>query len=392
KVLFSKHMIAKFWYKNFSFFLYLFLFFSYVYSDVSKEDCEDWIIKMLEGQENSIKIYILENIKDMNLKKFYPEIKKLSVSAQNDNVRLKSYYVLYKVYNDTSSLKQIINFFLQKPKIDQKASQIVKAKFYLKNQLRIESAKMLAELGDEKIVDVLSKVINDDTEDGSVKDASYFALALLSQQGKIKPLPEIKEFFYSGLKDTDAKVRLQAVRYLGELKYQDSLQPLSLRLKDPNKQVVLETIYSLGKIGDISIFQELIQFKSHPEDSLRVALAESFGEIAKNILFSTDTYRLTNLFKIKNVLNEMLNDKNGMVRIAAARSLLVMKDLSGKEILKKGLESNDTDVLIYCIETFGQYGSKEDIKLLEPFVESQDITLKTAAYLNILKIYYRNVN
>ncbi len=382
----------KFCYKNFYFLTCLFLFSFYIYSDVSKEYCEDWIIKMLSGQEDSVKLYIFENIKDLNIKKFYPEIKKLSVLTKNDNVKLRSYYVLYKVYNDTSSLKQIINFFLQKPNIDEKVSQIVKAKFYLKNQLRIESAKMLAELGDEKIVDVLSKVINDEKEDGSVKDAAYFALALLSQRGKIKPLAEIKEFFYSGLKDTDAKVRLQAVRYLGDLKYQDSLQTLSLRLKDTNKQVVLETIYSLGKIGDDIIVQDLIQFKSHPEDSLRVALAESFGEIAKNILFSTDTYKIANLIKIKNILNDMLNDPNGMVRVAAVRSLLKLNDPSGKEILKKGLESNDTDVLIYCIDTFGQYGSKEDIKLLEPFVENQDVKLKTAACLNILKIYFRNIN
>lgn len=392
-------MIKKFSTKYFYIFLfiistYFYLFPSSINSQpiVSKEECEDWIIKMLSGQENSIKIYILENIKDVNVKKFYPEIKKLSILTQNDNVKLKSYYVLYKVYNDTSSIKQIINFFLQKPKIDENAPQIVKAKLYLKNQLRAESAKMLGELGDEKIVDILSKVINDDTDDGNVKDAAYFALALLSQRGKIKPLPEIKEFFSSGLKNSNSKVRLKAVKYLGELKYPDSLLPLSLRLKDTDKQVVLETIYSLGNIGDISILQDLVQFKTHPEDTLRVILAETLGKIGKNVLSSTDTFKMVYLTRIKSILNDMLNDTNGMVRISAASSLLLLEDSSGKEILKKGLESNDTDVLIYCIETFGKYGNKEDIKLLEPFTKSQDLTLKTAAYFNILKIYYRNPN
>ncbi|MCX7716312.1 MAG: HEAT repeat domain-containing protein [Endomicrobia bacterium] len=366
--------------------LCLFLFSGFLYSQVTKTVCEDWIIKILSGQENSVKLYILDNIYEIPSKKFFPEVKKLSNSI-NDNVRLKSLYVLYKVYKDTQAINMITSFLLQKPKFDDTLSPVSKAKLYMKNQLRVEAAKMLGELGDEKVVNVLSKIINDRDDDGNVKDAAYFALALLSQRGVIKPLPEMKEFFYSGLKDINPKVRLQAVKYLGELKYTDAVAPLSLRLKDTDKEVVVAAVRSLGSIGDVSILNDLIQVKTHPNETVRLTLAESLGSIASNI--STDTAKIAILNRIKNVLTSLLNDPNGMVRVASAGALLKINDRSGIQILKKGIESDDIDVVIYCIETFGKFGSIEDIKFIEKFLEHQDLKLKTVSSVNILKIYYR---
>lgn len=364
----------------------------FLFSEITKNECEDWLIKTLTTTDDSIKIYILENISDVPIKKFYSEIKKLANVSNNDNVKLRSFYVCYKVYKDTTALEQIVKFLLQKPKLPDNAPQVVKAKVYLKNQLRAEAAKMLGELGDEKIVDVLSKVINSD-DDGNVKDAAYFALALLSQRGKIKPLPEMKEFFYSGLKDVNPKVRLQAVKYIGELKYDDAALPLSLRLKDVQKQVVLETISSLGKLGSssVSVLQELLQFKNHPEDTYRVTLAEALGNIAREISTSTEPVKSESYSKIKTVLTNFLNDPNGMVRIVSARSLMSVGDRTGIEVIKKGLDSNEVDVIIYCIESLGKYGQKEDIKLIEKFLQHQDLKVKTATYCSILKIYFRNV-
>ncbi|MCS7227955.1 MAG: HEAT repeat domain-containing protein [Endomicrobia bacterium] len=366
--------------------LCLFLFSGFLYSQVTKTVCEDWIVKILSGQENSVKLYILDNIYEIPSKKFFPEVKKLSNSI-NDNVRLKSLYVLYKVYKDTQAINMITSFLLQKPKFDDTLSPVSKAKLYMKNQLRVEAAKMLGELGDEKVVNVLSKIINDRDDDGNVKDAAYFALALLSQRGVIKPLPEMKEFFYSGLKDINPKVRLQAVKYLGELKYTDAVAPLSLRLKDTDKEVVVAAVRSLGSIGDVSILNDLIQVKTHPNETVRLTLAESLGSIASNI--STDTAKIAILNRIKNVLTSLLNDPNGMVRVASAGALLKINDRSGIQILKKGIESDDIDVVIYCIETFGKSGSIEDIKFIEKFLEHQDLKLKTVSSVNILKIYYR---
>ena len=327
----------------------------------------------------------MNNVEEIPLSSFKPEIENL-INSKNDNVKIKSAYVLYKVYKDTYALNFIINFVLDRPKIDKEMSAVAKAKAYLKNQLRAEAVKMLGELGDKNVVDVLFKTIKDD--DGIVKDASYFALALLSQRGIIKPIPELKNFFYDGLKDLNPKVRLQAVKYLAQLNYEDSIPPLTLRLKDANKEVVLETIKALGKIGNKEVLKDLLQFKSHSEDSFRLTLAESLGDLAYNISISSplDT---GSLIKIKNVLQNYLNDINGSVRIAAARSLLKLNDRSGVEVLRKGLQSNDKDVVLYSIESFGKYGNLDDIQYLTKFTESFDEILKMASYVNILKIYYR---
>ncbi len=371
--------------------LILTTFINFLFSEVTKATCEDWIAKCLSEQETEIKIYILDNIPEIPSKKFYPEVKKLSVST-NDNLKLKSLYVLYKVYKDTQAINMISSFLLQKPKLEKNASATAKAKFYIKNQRRAEAARILGEIGDKHVVDTLSKIVNDSTEDGNVKDAAYFALALLAQRGQVKPLSDIKEFFYSALKDLNPKVRLQAVKYIGELRYEDAVLPLSLRLKDVDKQVVLETISSLGKFGgnSVVVLQDLLQFKNHQDETYRLTLAESLGNIAKSICTSTRPVDTEAVVKIKNVLNNYLNDTNGMVRVASATSLMSIGDRTGVEVIKKGLDSNETDVVIYCIESLGKYGQKEDIKLIEKFLQHQDLKVKTATYCSILKIYFRN--
>ncbi len=368
--------------------LLFFLFFIpvVIFAEVSKDEAEKWVIDALSTHDDSIKIYIVENIEEIPLRSFYPELKKLTFS-KNENLKLKTNYVLYKVYKDTYSLTQVINFLLDKPKLPQNASNIQKARAYLKNQLRAEAAMMLGRIGNYQILDILSNTVKD--EDGSVSDASYFALGLLSQRGVIQPLPDIKEFFYSGLKDLNPKVRLQAVKYLGELKYPDSALPLSLRLKDNSKDVVVETIRSLGNIKDISVLSDLLQFKNSKEDSYRLALAETLGEIGFEIKNSTEQVKKDAFLKIKNTLYSIINDLNGMVRVAASKSLLKIDDLTGLEVIKKGLESNESDVIIYCIETIGKYGKKEHIGLIEKFTQHSNINIKAATYLSILKIYFR---
>ncbi len=356
-----------------------------IFCELSRSDIENFILKNISVVKDDIKLFILDNIEEIPLNSFKSEIRSL-INSENDNVKIKSAYVLYKVYKDTHALNVVINFILDKPKIDKKMSAVAKAKAYLKNQLRAEAVKMLGELGDKNVVDVLSKTIKD--EDGNVKDASYFALALLSQRAIIKPVPELKNFFFDGLKDLNPKVRLQAVKYLAQLNYEDSILPLTLRLKDANKEVVLETIKALGKIGNKEVLKDLLQFKSHPDDTFRLTLAESLGELANNIVISSPT-DTESLIKIKNVLQSYLNDINGSVRVAAARSLLKLNDRSGVEVLKKGLQSNDKDVVLYSIESFGKYGNLDDIQYLTKFTESFDEILKMASYVNILKIYCR---
>ncbi len=368
----------------------LFLFFCFylpLFAEVSKVEAERWILNVLAGQQDdSIKIYIIDNIEEIPLRSFYPELKKLT-NSKNDNLKLKVNYMLYKVYKDTAALNQIINFLLDKPQISENTTNIQKAKAYLKNQLRAEAARMLGSIGNKKVVEVLAKTVKD--EDGNVSDASYFALAMLSQRGVIQPLPDIKEFFYSGLTDLNPKVRLQAVKYLGELKYSDAELPLSLRLKDTSKEVVAETIKSLGKLKSIATLQDLLQFKNSQEDNYRLALAEALGEIGFEIKNSTEQVKKDAFLKIKNTLYVMLNDLNGMIRVAAAKSLLSLDDMSGLEIIKKGLESKDSDVVKYCIEAIGAYGKMGHMSLIEKFAQHEDITFKTFTYVNILKIYQR---
>ncbi len=362
------------------------------FCDIDIETCEKILIKHLTSADNSTKIYILENLtQGINLDNFVPILKKMAYKTDlqqvDDNIRIKSAYLLAKVYKDTAAVNVLINILETKPVVKNPQSPLGKAKLYLKNLIRAEAVKMLGEVGNTKIVALLWKYKND--PDGTIVDAVYFVLYGLMLKGKIALVEEIKEFFYSGLKDLNPKVRLSAVKYLGELRDTNAVQPLMLRLKDSNKEVCVEAITSLCKIGSAIALQDIIYLKNNKEDSIRAAISEGLGFMGRELLSSTDTAKSLYLSQIKKVLIEYLNDYNGRVRINAAVSLLMLNDYTGIEIIKKGLNSTDTDVVIYCIKSLGEYGTKNDISLLEKFVSVEDPSLQVASTISILKILSR---
>jgi HEAT repeat protein len=366
--------------------LLVILFHTNIFCAVSQKLVEEFLVKQLNSSDKSSKIYILDQIKNLKTKIFFPELKKL-VNDKDTAIRLKSAYLLAKVYNNYSSIDVLIEILNTKPKIDNPTSPISQAKLLMKNQFRAEAVKMLGDIGDEKFVPIISKFTTD--SEGIVADNSYFALALMSKNKKIKPLPEILEFFYSGLKHPDAKVRLKAVKILGELKDKNSVQPLVLRLKDYDKTVRASAVISLGLIGDISVFQDMAYLKTDKEDTVRSALAESMGYLGESLIGSTDTVKIFQLNKIKDLLIELMNDFNGAVRVNAAVSLWKLGDTSGIEIIKKGLSSDDLDVKTFCIESVGNYGSEKEIKLIEEFLQDKDVFIQTVANVSLLKIYLK---
>ncbi|MFQ3675180.1 MAG: HEAT repeat domain-containing protein [Endomicrobiia bacterium] len=352
----------------------------------NQKSVEEFLVKQLNSLDKSSKVYILDQIKNIKLPIFIPELKKL-VNDKDVGIRIKSAYLLAKVYNDFSFVNVLIEVLNTKPKVDNPETPVGRARLLMRNQFRAEAVKLLGDIGDEKYVSVISKATTD--SEGIVADSAYFALALMAQNKKIKPLPEITEFFYSGLKHSDAKVRLKAVKILGELKDKTSVSPLVLRLKDHDKTVRAAAVISLGLIGDSSVFQDIAYLKSDKEDAVRSALAESLGYLGESLKGSTETIKIVQLNKIKDLLMELMNDFNGGVRINAAVSLWKLGEVTGMGIIKKGLTSDDLDVKIFCIESVGNYGTREDIKLIENFIQDENIFIRTVTNVSLLKIYLR---
>ncbi len=368
------------------YFLILFVFTIVSTYALNQKDIETFLLQQLSSVDKSSKLYILDQIKDIKLPIFVPELKKLA-NSKDVIIRLKSAYVLSKVYNENLFINILVGIVNDKPVVKTPDSPISRAKIMIQNQFRAEAVKMLGELGDEKVLPIVSKATTD--EDGMVADAAYYALAVMSKNKKTKPLPELMEFFYTGLKHTDPKIRLKAVKILGELKDKPAVNPLVLRLKDYDKNVREESLLSLGKIGELSALQDMIYLKTDKEDTVRSALARSLGYFSEELKGSTDSLKISQINIVKGLLMELMNDVNGVVRIESAASMLRFSDRTGIELIKKGLDSEDIDVKIFCIETIGNYGTKKDFEIIERFLQDPNIFVQTVANVNLLKLYIR---
>ncbi len=366
-------------------FYFLVLSCQFLFSEITKTYCEEYLLKLLSSTNTdiSIKIYILNRLPELETKIFYQELKKL-LQDNNNDIKLHSAYVLLKSYKDKSAQDVLLNLIKKKPVVKNPESPTGRAKLFRENKIRADAIKILGNYGDEKVVDVIKECLKED--DGNIIDASWYALSKLHFRGIIKLDIDPTEIFYSGLKELNPRIRVTAVKYLGELGDRRSVQPLVLRLKDNNKDVVRESILSLCKIGDISVLQELFQFKSDKDDNIRATFAEGLGYFAESIKLSTEPAKIESLNKIKRVLNELYNDPIGMVRINASVSLLRLGDRSGIEFIKKGLVSSDSDIRIYCIESLGRYGNTEDIKLLQPYLQDKELVISVATYVSMCKL------
>lgn len=353
----------------------------------NKTEIEKFLAKQLEVGDTTVKTFILDSVKGINIPMLMPVLKKLTTD-ENVAVRMRSAYLLAKCYSNLSYNNVLVDIVKTKPVVQNPESPVGRAKLLLKNNIRAEALKLLADIGEEKSFSVVSEATKD--SEGIVVDAAYFSLAILSKKYKKTELvSDLMEFFYSGLKHTDPKVRTKAVKILGELKEVGAVQPLTLRLKDYDKTVRATTLISLGEIGDVSALQDMSYLKSDKEDSVRAALAKSLGVMAESIKRSTDNVKVDGLNRIRNLLIDLLNDINGEVRVEAAVSLLKISDRSGMFIIEKGLKSEDKDVIIYCISSIGNYGRREDINLIKDFLNTDDVLMQIATRISLWKIYSR---
>ncbi|HEY1065346.1 MAG TPA: HEAT repeat domain-containing protein, partial [Pirellulales bacterium] len=128
------------------------------------------------------------------------------------------------------------------------------------------------------------------------------------------------------LDDPDMHVRANAVRVLGDRRYQDALQPLIARLQDGDSQVRLLAAVALGKLGDKTAFGPLVEMiRANTSDDPWLRHGGVMGLLGMNDV---------------DAVLKLATDASPVVRISA---LLVLRRLADPRV---ALFLNDADLRI----------------------------------------------
>lgn len=177
-----------------------------------------------------------------------------------------------------------------------------------------------------------------------------------------------------------SSVRANAAEALGKIESRKAVQPLILRLEDPDIEVRWKAAEALGKIADDEALEPLIYALNDDDGDVRKQAARALGELEN--VEAVDTLILaledidwpvrknaaTALGKIgderalKPLLNS-LNDDDIDVRRHAIAALVKMKKHAVKPLLKK-LYDPDWQTRAIAAEALGRIGSKKALKPL----------------------------
>jgi HEAT repeat protein len=219
----------------------------------------------------------------------------------------------------------------------------------------------LYELGETGYSPFIAKLCRD--PDPLVRAEAYHLASLSSDTGYYKLLVE-------GTSDRISKVRRYA--YNGLVHFKDEKNIIK-GIKDIDPIVRISAAKSLGLLGR-SEAKDLIKKEMDPRNpnlDVWVQAVLALGE-----LNDTSSVRY---------IKELLNDTPWDLKIASAEALLMLKDNSGVEVLKSGLQSSDPFVRVKSVEVIKKYPLLEFHDLLKQACGDEYINVSINAINTIVK-------
>jgi HEAT repeat protein len=264
--------------------------------------------------------------------------------------------------------------------------------------IRINAARGLVETGDRQGYEILYKVLQDGNKDAIVaalgalyliRDRTYSpVLAKLSRD--TEPLVRTEAFhlislssdtgYYKilleGTNDRIARVRRYA--YQGLMNFKDSTT-LMKGLRDFDPLVRISAAKSLGLLGNDQA-KDFIKKEMDPKNPNPEVWAQAVLALAELNDTSSIPY-----------IKDLLTDTPWDLRTAAAEALLILKDFSGVEILKTGLQSPDPFVRVKVVEVMAGYPVSDFYELLKQASKDEYINVSIGA-MNALIKYRKKEN
>ncbi|MFZ2497763.1 HEAT repeat domain-containing protein [Methanosarcina sp.] len=244
-------------------------------------------------------------------------------------------------------------------------------------EVRKIAAKALEHARDPRAENALLELLEDNNLE--VRITAVRVLGRIGAENTVEPL--IKQL----TADKDPNFRICAIEALGNLNDKQAIEPLIKSLDDKNSEVKVATarslgilgderaeealimklnkgslefhkqvILALGKIGDKKTVEVLIHKLEDKEPEIRKCTAESLG-------------KLGNLQAVDPLLRS-INDKIPEVRNAAAYSLGMLKAEKAVDALEELLTEEDSELRITAVYALGSIGSPRSVDSLLKFL------------------------
>ncbi len=264
--------------------------------------------------------------------------------------------------------------------------------------IKINAAQALVETGDNQGYEVIYRILQEGNKDAIVsalgalcilKDRNYSPV-LVKLSENAEPLIRTEAYHLISLssdngyqpvllKGTDDRIaRVRRYAYQGLANFRDK-KPIIPGLKDNDPIVRINAAKSLGLLGEEQarnfIKKEMDPKNPNPEVWAQAVLA--LAELGDTSLIP--------------YIKELLTDTPWDLRIAAAEALLMLKDNSGIEILKDGLQSGDPFVRVKSVEVMIRYPYADFYELLKQASRDEYINVSIGA-VNALISYRKKEN
>ena len=165
------------------------------------------------------------------------------------------------------------------------------------------------------------------------------------------------ESLIAALKDTDPRVRASAALSIGELNFENGIEPLIEILNDNDRNVRLNAVRALAQLSEKRALEPLIEKLKDEASDVRAEAAQTLG------LMKDWTGRVQ-LIAVPALIT-VLKDEAKTVREAAIYALEQFKDGRALEPLINCLKDDDPAIRIEAIKALSQIN---DIQSVEPLV------------------------
>ncbi len=261
--------------------------------------------------------------------------------------------------------------------------------------IKVNAARALIETGDNQGYEIIYRILQTGNSDAIVsalgvlvilKDINYSpVLVQLSQHEdplvrteayhliSLSGNTEYRTVLLKGANDRISRVRRYAYQGLVNFKDKNVISP---GLKDSDPIVRIIAAKSLGLLGEkeVTNFIKKEMDPKNPNPEVWAYAVLALAELG-------DTLSIP-------YIKELLFDTPWDLRIAAAEALLILKDNSGVEVLKSGLQSGDPFVRVKSVEVMAHHPHADFYELLTTACRDEYINVSIGA-INALVNYHK---
>lgn len=258
----------------------------------------------------------------------------------------------------------------------------------------IQAASYLIATKDKRFDPVLIQYLPQNNESLQLLISSYFLLQ--------KSNTEIaKDTLLKLLKSDKEVIQYQAALVLTENGFDEGLDVVKSLLDSQNSNLKAKAVIVLSKRKDKAIVPYLvdaIKNNQNPQKAYGAALLlynlgdDQYLDLLVRYLSRKDIDAINDVFMNKQLFKDLLTNQNEWVRINSASTLLSTGDQSALKEVRELFNNNDVQIRSRAIQLIGEYGTTEDISLLQGLINDEYVRIRVNASEAILRIIHREEN